>query len=407
MARVFRAQIFGMITPPLSEKRGSAASGFGCLVLFFLVFLLAGGFVFHLTVLKPALGMVAARSWAQAPCRIVSSQVGESQDSDGGSTYRVEITYTYRYQGRAYQSDRYDFSTGSSSGYEGKAEVVARYPPDSECVCWVDPADPTRAVLDRELHFGYFPLALIAFVFMGAGAGGIGWTLSSARRQRAARLAPAAAGPLAGGERGSLELRPRVSPGMALLGGVLISLFWNGIVSVLVWRVVESWRAGEPEGCLTAFAVPFVLVGLNILYYTGRKFLELFNPRPRLTLSPASPAVGETAYLAWSFSGSSGRVKRLTVVLEGTEEATYRVRSGKGRKSSRTDREVFATIPVVEVDHPFTLAAGSVSFSLPPGTMHSFTAQHNKIVWTLKIHSEIPGWPDSNDEYGIQVRPGA
>jgi hypothetical protein len=78
-----------------------------------------------------------------------------------------------------------------------------------------------------------------------------------------------------------------VTPLGAFFGLTLVALFWNGIVSVFLWQVVASWRQGQPNGCLTAFLIPFVLVGLGLIYAVGRQFLVLFNPRPHITLTPA------------------------------------------------------------------------------------------------------------------------
>ena len=77
-----------------------------------------------------------------------------------------DIKYEYEYQGKPYWSDQYDFMEGSSSGYDGKAKVVDQYRNMSEPFCFVDPSRPSRAVLNRDLHWGYlftlFPLPFLA-----------------------------------------------------------------------------------------------------------------------------------------------------------------------------------------------------------------------------------------------------
>ena len=47
----------------------------------------------------------------------------------------------------------------------------------------------------------------------------------------------------------------------------------------------------------------------------------------------------------------------------------------------------------------------STSFALPADTMPSFTAENNKIIWTIKATLEISGWPDSEEEFEILVAP--
>jgi hypothetical protein len=251
-------------------------------------------------------------------------------------------------------------------------------------------------------------LALLPLTFMAVGGGGLFWAVRSAfqAKARAANPALAASSPFGvepppAAASGSLELRPTVSPLGKFLGLTFITLFWNGIVSVFLFQVVKSWRAGEPNGCLTAFLIPFVLVGLALVYGTLRQFLVLFNPRPRFTMSPGVLTTGGSAYLDWSFAGRSGRVKRLTVVLEGREEARYR----RGT-NTYTDKNTFASMTVIDAAEPYTIASGSTSFSVPVDTVPTFKAEHNKILWQLKVSCEIPGWPDSEDEYEVLVRPG-
>ena len=126
----------------------------------------------------------------------------------------------------------------------------------------------------------------------------------------------------------------------------------------------------------------------------------LFNPRLDLTLSRGALVPGEPALLQWKIEGRAKRVTRLKVILEGREEATYR----RGTDTV-TDREVFATIVIVDTDQPMLIAQGSARVHVPDDTMPSFSADRNKVVWTLKADCEIPGWPDSNDEYEIVVAP--
>ena len=37
--------------------------------------------------------------------------------------------------------------------------------------------------------------------------------------------------------------------------------------------------------------------------------------------------------------------------------------------------------------------------------MHSFEADNNKIVWMIKLHADVPRWPDVKQDYKITVCP--
>lgn len=144
----------------------------GCLALFFGVFALVGSGLFWVLGIRPLVLALDARSWAQAPATIVTSMVEQHSGSKGGSTFNVAMTFDYRYEGKTYRGTRYDFQTGSSSGRDAKQAVVDRFPPGTETTCWVNPANPAQAVIDRNLGwwilFGFFPL-----LFLGAGLGGL------------------------------------------------------------------------------------------------------------------------------------------------------------------------------------------------------------------------------------------
>ncbi|MEA2604775.1 MAG: hypothetical protein QOF89_5767 [Acidobacteriota bacterium] len=396
-----------MVTQPLSSRRGSSKLSTGCLIPFFGVFFLVGAAAFYFATVRPVMRVLASRSWTETTCTVLSSQVGEHPGSDS-TTYSVDVVYTYNVDGRAFQSDRYGFLGGSSSGRTGKEEIVARYPPGARVACWVDPAHPEEAVLSREPSAEWL-VGLIPLVFVLIGAAGILWTVRSSRRQRTAAavlpLAPAGAFGVqapAAASSGSLELKPEATPLAKLLGLTFLALFWNGIVSVFVVQVIRTWRTGAaPDGCMTLFLIPFVLVGLGLIYAVIRQLLILFNPRLHLTLTPGTLAAGESGYLQWTLGSRGGGVKRLTIVLEGREEARYR----RGT-TTYTDKSIFATLTLVDTQQEIEIPSGSTSFSVPPDTMPSFTATHNKIRWALKAHCDIPGWPDSDDEYELLVGPG-
>lgn len=397
-----------MDQPISSRKRRQGQLHPGCLVFFFLVFAVIGGAGFYFFFVKPMGLLLASRSWQETTCTVRSSQVAESSDSDG-TTYKVDITYTYAVGGGERQSNRYNFSDAYSSGYDGKRAVVDRHPPGTRVACWVDPEQPDMAVLSRDFSPEYL-LGLLPLIFLLVGVGGIVFALRSGRQPAAqtpalagARVVPATSPwgiSLPPDASEAVELRPKVSRMAAFLGLIVISLFWNGIVSVFVWKVYQGWRQGEPEGCLTAFMVPFVLVGLLLIYALVRQALVFFVPRPILTLSPRVPALGQTAYLQWRLTGRAAGVRKLRIVLEGLEEATYR----RGT-DTRTDREAFAKLTIVETTDSYQMAEGSTSFFLPADLMPSFKSDHNKIVWSLKVHAEVPGWPDSEDEFEVLLRP--
>jgi hypothetical protein len=198
----------------------------------------------------------------------------------------------------------------------------------------------------------------------------------------------------------SLILKPQVGPGGKVAGAVFFALFWNGIVSVFVWQAWKGWDQGNPDWFLNIFLVPFVLVGLLAVGLVGRFLLALANPRPRLTLTPGSPRLGDDLRLEWRFTGRAGRLSGIHILLEGREEATYQ----RGTDTI-TEHEVFATIDLANTQNDWEIPQGAVDLTIPSDTMHSFDADRNKIIWEIKVEGEIVRWPDIDQNFPITIRP--
>lgn len=403
---------------PISD-RALGRGGAGCLVLFFLVFLLFGGGFLYGFFVRPVLGILAAKNWPEVPCTILTSEVKTHRGSDG-NTYSVAITYAYEFDGRDYESSRYHFLGGSSSGHARKQAVVDRLPPGTRTVCYVNPADPSQSVLERgltpDLWFGLIPLVFVLIGAVGSVYGFRQWRRSTALPPAAPGLPPiaslrpsaivAAPGnqPFPDGTRPlpaePLELKPGTGPWMKLLGALFVTVFWNGIVSLFVVHAVKGWRSGQGEWFLTLFLIPFVLIGIAMIFAVVYFFLALFNPRPTLRITPGTPRLGDRVQVEWRFAGRSDVLQQVNLWLEGREEATYR----RGTNNT-TDRNVFARLEIARVSARGTLRTGAGTVNLPSDSMHSFASHNNKIVWNLRIHGDIAFWPDVNEEFPLDVRP--
>jgi hypothetical protein len=375
--------------------------GRGCLAAFFSLFLLMGG-SFCLFFFRAAFLSVTSRSWREVPCTVVSSEVGTHSGSKS-ATFSVDIVYEYETGGRTYRSTRYGFLGGSSSGYDGKAEIVAEHPPGSRCTCFVDPANPARAVLSRSLGGDFF-FVLIPLLFVAVGLGGIvlAWTFDPARR---------ASGPSSRSIR-VLGAAPDTSlgPWPVTLGGgsavgrffgmLAVTVFWNGIVGIFLVQEVSSWSKGDRHFGSALFLVPFVLIGLLFAAGLGYFFLALFNPRLKMTLSSGLIPAGGSAAIRWTFSSGGAGITKLTIGAEGREETA----TGTGRSKS-TRREVFARIPVFEAPQSTDMSTGTATLSIPGDARPSFEEPGRKVAWVLKVQGEIPRWPDVSEELEFAVAP--
>lgn len=360
-----------------------------------LIFVAVGGVLFALLFAVPALRLAGSLSWSPTPCTVVASTM-RSWSTDDGSSYRADVVYEYSAGDRTWRSNRVDFFGVLSSGRDAARGTLGRYPSGTRTTCWVDSRNPARSVLDRRLRPIHL-LGLTPLLFLLAGAG----LAAHSRRQMRAVAAAAGAGAaeVETGE-GPVVLEPQVGPIGKLLGSLVFALFWNGIVSVPVWQAWKAWERGHADWFLIIFLVPFVLVGLASVAFVGHFALASANPRPRLTMHRAGICLGERLGIDWDFSGRASRIRRLRIVLEGREEATYQ----RGT-DSRTDREVFASLILVDTANGWEIPRGSAALVIPEDTMHSFAADNNKIVWELKVSGDIERWPDVEQSFPITVHP--
>lgn len=380
---------------------------------FFLLFFGAGSLVAWFLAIHPALKNWQAKSWQVTPCTILSSRV-QSHSGEDGSTYSVDILYTYEFQGQAYKSSRYDFVPGSSSGYDGKAKIVSRYPQGLKTTCYVNPSAPYEAILSRGFRSDMLWWGILFPIpFLAVGLGGLIFTFRNRRAKSASSPISAKANPQWGEQvitfpvkqatlinSSRRALKPKSPRWVGLLVFLGFAAFWNGILSVFLREVVQSWARHRPEWFLTIFMIPFVLVGLGLICAVVYQFLALFNPRVRIQLNTAVPQLGERIDVQWELRGQTGRIRKLRVYLEGREEVTY----SRGT-STYTDRSVFATYELASVEASGNMDLGQAQVRIPQDTMHTLNSSHNKIIWAIHVHGDIPFWPDVKEEFPVAVAP--
>ncbi len=379
-------------------------------VAFFALFAVVGLGVSIPLFILPVVRILDARDWQSVPCRVLRSEV-RSHDSDDGTTYSVHILFEYEHNGQTLRTDRYSFMGGSSSGYRGKRRVVDQYPVGSEARCWVDPADPSRAVLFR----GFSPVlwfGLIPAVFVLVGVGGMVATLRRTRRGRlkasqAAWLPDAPRGTRSPAqnlyaetlpsETGPVTLKPTSSRFGKFIGVFIFGLIWNAIVTFMVMTRMPNGPA-TPVPLL--MVVIFGLFGIALVAAVIYQFMALFNPCPQLTISTERPSLGERLSVDWTLRGAVNRISNLTLTLVGQETAQYR----RGTRTYTAQR-TFYRQDLVSLADSLAMRQGRTETTVPADSMHSFQGDHNRIVWSLVLQGDIPRWPDVKESFEILVTP--
>ncbi len=380
------------------SKKAAENDGRGVQIVFFLIFAGAGFAILFGFVLPKAAEWLDMRQWHETPATVIWSDVREVEGDDGTS-YKVDLFYRYEFAGREHRANRYDLLEGSSSDREDSREIARAHPAGSALTIHVDPENPWCAVVKREVGL-WALLALFPLPFIAVGIGGLWWMLKGRRRTFSAELpGQGLRTPLRESAAAPRILRSRGKRGCAFAGALCVALFWNGIVSVFAFQIIDAWRQGDAQWFIAIFLIPFLLVGLVLAALAVYCFFAIFAPVFDIELENADLFPGAVTRLHWRRGGGIGQPRNFILYLVGREEATYR----RGTSTS-TATSVFFEEVIFESTHPHDMRAGGAELRIPAGAVPSFKGEHNSIRWQLRIRADVPRMPDVGDDHDLTLR---
>ena len=378
------------------SKKGSTSSGKMAGAFFFGIFFIAGIAATYYLTYKPLVKLMDAQSWIETPCKVISSRI-VTHEGDESTTYSADILYAYKVNGIEYRANRYRFFSSSGS-YRGAERLKDTYPPGRETVCYINPLNPGEATLKRDFNKGMV-VYLLPVLFILVGGGGIYGFLKKNKEIPPLNTSIEGKGYVVDQEdvkiRKNVELKSQASPVARFAGILIVALIWNGIIIIPLMDTTEGFKRVSVITCFSIALLPFVLIGLFLAGSSVYYFLTLFNPRPKLVLSSHPLSPGERAELSWTTAMNAGAIKKYRVYLEGREEVI----------DDSKDKHSFFTGNIIETENLYEIEKGTITFTIPEGTIHSFKSEHNKIVWLLHVVGEIKYWPDINEEFELTVLP--
>lgn len=380
---------------PTQKDISSKRLGKVVMIIFGGVFVAAGIGVLSQS-LPPLQEWWASASWVETPAVVTASAVRENSDNDS-TTYYPYIAYSYDFNGKTYEGDKYVFFKVSSSGYDGKAEVVRAHPVGREIKIFVDPQNPERSVINRDAEWSAIISILFPFIFIGVGSAIFIAGLMM-------RNTPAAAFDRSRKNKSGRNGRPvppiKKTTTRQIFGAMIFAFLWNGILSIFVFKAWSSIKEGRPEWVLIIFLIPFVVVGLVAIGVLLKEFLRILNPKIEVIPDSGNFSLDKPIRLRFRATGSMHRVISLKVTLHGVETISV----SDGDLDSSEEHEFF-TATLVETSNPHDMTRGELEVKLPPDAMHSFESAHASIQWRLTVVGQIPFWPGIKDEYLLSVHP--
>lgn len=144
----------------------------GCGALFFGVFLAFGAF-FALMIILDFYPKAQSRFWTKTPATIYESAVVESTGKKG---FEVIVHYGYEWNGQPYEGRKVQLGKDKFDAQESQ-QIVARFSSGTGTSCYVNPNQPTEAVLIQASLKEWFVL-IIPGIFILVGLVGIYFTLT-------------------------------------------------------------------------------------------------------------------------------------------------------------------------------------------------------------------------------------
>ena len=378
-----------------SKLASDDRKGLGCLVLFGLVFFLAGCFPGFL-VGKSLWQWQQAKSWVSVPATIESVDLQVHHDDSGGTTYSVDAGYSYDFEGRRYSSQRVGLHGGSDSFESYHRDLYQRLSrarnQNQPVPVWVDPEDPGDALIDRELRWGMLGfLGLFFVVFAGVGLGIIAlgfWGVRKAKEARDLETAHADQPWLWREDWAQGFARSESKAG-----------FWAAVVFATVWNLVSlpilfivPGEVMDKGNWAALIGLLFPLVGVGLIIWALRLYLQRRRfGTSRLTLTTLPAPLGGVLE-AELFSPKALPPNSL---VEFTLSCIRRRTTGTGKNRSTRESVLW------QDDREAHVAAESllgttvpVRFRIPgdrPPVGGSTSDSGGEIVWRLEARSAMPG----------------
>ena len=378
----------------------------------------------------------AMQDWQSTYAQLLSVSGGNNQ---------AQATYRYEINGATYQGDRVHVSTFSDnigSYHEDLLANLRRHQSAGEpVIVWVNPADPSQAVIDRNMRWGLFALVsgfCSIFILIGL--------LVAYSGIRAANKKPVAGRPSIGMLRrewqqksgepkftmsfleyvqqraeefhqqtkstsqqldwhlrkgwGTATIRSEAKSGLIAIWG--FAILWNAVSWPLI-LVLPKELAKENYPAL--FALAFPLIGLLLFYQALRKLHEY--RRFGVVLFEMDPYPGAIG----GHVGGHIQVSRLdygTATVPASKwsvrlECVYSYISGSGKNRSRRESIKWAEEGTPRIESAVQGVKLAFRFDVPANLAEADVEQTGAYhFWRLSVKADIPG-VDLNRQFNIPV----
>ena len=339
------------------------------------------------------------RSWSPVQAELSNSGYRTSHGDDS-TTYEAYATYHYVIDGQRYSSDRVGLSSGADNIGDYQTDMGSllsqRQARGETITVYVNPSDPTDAIIDRDLRWGLVGFkAIFLLVFGGVGFGLIIATFMAPKEKDKTEPQFVDKPWLLKDAWQGGAIRSGSKSSMWFAWG--FAAFWNLVSAPLPFVIYDEVL--EKQNYLGLVGLLFPLVGIGMVFWAIKATHEWrrFGPGP-VTLDPFPASIGGHAGGTIDINLPYESATQFQVTLT----CIHSYISGSGKNRSRRES---ASWQDTQVAHAAAGVQGTrlqFRFDVPQELQESDAAQDNDsyYLWRLNVSAELPG-ADFDRDYEI------
>lgn len=338
------------------------------------------------------------KAWPQVEARLFDAGLSTNRGDDS-DTYKAYARYSYRFQMQDYTSERVAIMGGSDNIGDFQQDLAQQlelaHRTGRPVPAWVNPENPSDAVLNRELRWNMLGFKMIfVLVFGGVGIGLMVFTLKA--KVGATNHPESASKPwLAQQEWASPEVTCNTKGSLWLIWG--FALIWNLISLPASLAIPEELSAGNN---LILIVLLFPLAGIYLLFWainttlSWRRFGQL-----RLMLDPYPGSLGGQVGGTIEVPIAYNPQQRFPVNLQCVRSYV----TGSGKNRSRHEALIWQGSGLAHTQPNATGGTRlAVCFDVPVNLPASETASDDYRFWRLELNADLPG-VDLHRQFEIPV----
>lgn len=343
----------------------------------------------------------AMRGWQPVSAEVLSGGYN-THSGDDSDTYEAFATYRYRVDGRSYTGDRVQLTGGADNigdYQQATGRRLERAAAEGRPITvYVDPGDPRRSIVDRNVRWGLAGFKTIfLLLFGGVGAGLLVFAVRAPRAGESAPAESASAPWLA--NPAWREPTIRSNSRKAMWGAWLFAVFWNLVSAPLPFLLYDE--IVRKENYLALLGLLFPVIGVVLLAWALRRTLEWrrFGPTP-VTLDPFPGSIGGHVGGVIDTNLPPDANRRIRLVLS----SVFNHVTGSGKNRSRSERVLWQDEVLAHTEPGPNGTRLAFRFDVPDGLEESAAVPSGDEyhLWRLTLKCELPG-TDLEREFDIPV----